>query len=100
MPSIGFLSFFCIFIGLLLAAVGGGVLFFGMGGVGPCGSSCSFHQALWNVLGQRSYSLVYGLITLLIGLSFMLLPFFSIGVRTRSKSKKSRLKARKLMRKD
>jgi quinol-cytochrome oxidoreductase complex cytochrome b subunit len=73
----GFKGWFSILLGIVLIISGAALAIVGMNGPGPCGPNCGIHNAVLNLVGQRSYSLVYGASIFFLGFFLVALPFLA-----------------------
>jgi hypothetical protein len=83
-----FVKVFGVTVGALCLAFGIAAILEGVNGVGPCRISCAFNSALLSLVGQATYSVVYGAAWALSGLAFICFILFRVG-KTRS-SKRGR----------
>lgn len=85
-----FVKVFGVSIGTLCLAFGIVAMLEGVNGSGPCRVSCAFNSALLTLVGQGTYSVLYGGAWALSGLAFIWFILFRVGKIRGSKRTRGR----------
>ena len=80
-----FVKVFGVSLGAICVAFGVAAMLEGVANAGPCRVSCSFNSAVLSLVGQSTYSLLYGAAWALSGLAFILFIIFRVGKTRRGK---------------
>ena len=66
---------FSALIALILILAGFSIMGGALDGTGPCGRFCGVMASMLNLLGQTAYNITYGMLLVIVGLSFAVLPY-------------------------
>jgi hypothetical protein len=85
---VGFVRVFAILLGLTCLAYGVLVIIFGLDGFGPCRVSCEFNRAIYGLVGQGAYNIIYGGFWVASSLIFLWYILFKLKATGNQKGKK------------